>query len=121
MDIKWIDRVAAIYGVTSVLLVDRDGLIIAQAGSASEVIAPHSALMVQRLIEKVGLETIDRWLWTQCETNDMIISVANVDVGILVLTMRLDANLGLVRLEARNIRSSLKDRFSSARVGGGEG
>ena len=119
IDIRWIDRIAAIYGVSSVLLVDRDGLVIAQAGSASEVIAPHSALMVQKLIDKIGLETIDSWIWTQCETDNMIISIANVDVGILVLTMQPDANLGLVRLEAGSIRRSLKDKFTTATATGG--
>ena len=116
MDIKWIDKLAGIYGVTSVLLVDRDGLVVAQAGVASEIIAPHSALMVQKLIDKIGLETIDSWLWTQCETDKMIISIANVDIGILVITMQLDANLGLVRMEARNIRSSLQDKFSDRTI-----
>lgn len=113
MDTRWIDRISGIYGVTSAILVDRDGLVIAQAGSASEKIAPHSALMVQNLIAKIGVDTFEKWLWTQCETNDLIISIANVDVGIMVLTMRKDANLGLVRLETKNLRSSLHDRFSA--------
>jgi predicted regulator of Ras-like GTPase activity (Roadblock/LC7/MglB family) len=120
MDIKWMDRISGIYGVTSALLVDRDGLVIAGSGSASEVIAPHSALMVQNLIDKIGIETIDKWLWTQCETSEMIISIANVDVGVLVLTMKPDANLGLVRMEARNIRSSLQDKFTTPVAAGGE-
>jgi predicted regulator of Ras-like GTPase activity (Roadblock/LC7/MglB family) len=114
MDIKWIDRIAGIYGVTSVLLVDRDGLVVAQSGASSEEVAPHSALMVQRLIDKIGLATIDRWLWTQCEAAEMVISIANVEIGILILTMRPDANLGLVRLEAQKIRSSLRDKFVAA-------
>lgn len=111
MDVKWINKLDRIYGVESVLLVDRDGLVIAEAGDSSERIAPHSAMMVKKLIERVGVETVEEWLWTQCETDDMIISVANMGLGILVLVMESDANLGLVRMEARNIRRTLEETF----------
>ncbi len=111
MDVKWINKLAKIYGVNGVMLVDRDGLVVAQAGEVSEQVAPHSALMVKKLIDNVGVDTVEEWQWTQCETDDLILSVANMSLGILVLVMEPDANLGLVRLEARNIRRTLQETF----------
>ncbi len=114
MDIKWIDKLSQIFGVVSVMLVDRDGLVVAEAGRSSERIAPHSALMVKKLIDKIGLKTVEEWIWTQCETETFIIGIANVDIGIVVLVMEQDCNLGLVRLEVRNIRRKLSDTFINA-------
>ncbi len=114
MDMKWIDKLARIFGVTSALLVDHDGLVIAESGNADDAVAPHSALMVKKLIDSVGLETVSDWIWTQCETDTLVIGIANVDVGILVILMEPDANLGLVRLEARNIRRNLQSEFSAS-------
>ncbi|MDP8228760.1 MAG: hypothetical protein P9M15_04840 [Candidatus Electryoneaceae bacterium] len=112
METKWIDNISKISGVTAVLMVDHDGLIVTQAGTASQWVAPHSALLVKKLIEQVGINKMGEWHWTQCETEDIVVSIANVDVGILVLVMRPDANLGLVRIEARNIRNAIQKTFT---------
>ncbi|MFC2170583.1 hypothetical protein ACFLQJ_01240 [Calditrichota bacterium] len=112
MDMKWVGKLAKIYGVTSVILVDRDGLVISQAGEALDKVAPHSALMVRKLLNRIGVKIIENWLWTQCETDQTIIGIANLDIGILVLIMEPDANLGEVRLEARKLRGELRDQFS---------
>ncbi len=112
MDMKWIDKIVEIHGVTAALLVDHDGLIIAQAGTVSDMVAPQSALFVKRLIGNIGLDTVSKWEWTQFETNDMVLSIANVEVGILVLVMEPDANLGKVRLEAKKVKEELKRTFS---------
>ncbi|MBD3165992.1 hypothetical protein GF324_05305 [bacterium] len=111
MDIKWVDKLARIYGVNGALLVDKDGLIIADAGDTSEQVAPHSALMVKKLISRIGLQAFEEWEWTQCESEGMVIAIANMDIGILVLVMDADANLGLVRIEARRIRRTLREEF----------
>ena len=47
MDMSWMDDLARIHGVVSIMLVDKDGLVVAQAGRASDRIAPHTALMCQ--------------------------------------------------------------------------
>ncbi len=121
MDMKWIDKLARIYGVDSALLVDHDGLVIAESGSVEATVAPHSALMVKKLIDSVGIQTVSDWIWTQCETETLVIGIANVDIGILVILMEPDANLGLVRLEARNIRRSLQTEFSASLFPGNKG
>ncbi|MDP8208109.1 MAG: hypothetical protein P9L92_15700 [Candidatus Electryonea clarkiae] len=112
IDMKWVDKLSEIYGVTSVILVDRDGLVITQAGEALDEVAPHSALMVKKLLTRIGVKVVANWIWTQCETESVIIGIANLDIGILVLLMEPDANIGMVRLEARNLRSQLRDEFS---------
>lgn len=114
MNMQWINSIAEIYGVTAALLVDHDGIVIAQAGDVSDTMAPHSTLLVQKLIKNIGLETVNKWNWTQCETNDMVYGIANVDVGILVIVMKNDANLGMVRLHARAVRQDLKMIFSDS-------
>ncbi len=111
MDVKWLNRIAEIYGIKSALIVDRDGLVVAEAGEASDLVAPHSALMVKKLIERIGVQTMEDWFWTQCETPDTVISISNVEIGVLVLLMQPDTNLSLVRMEAGNIRNTLKQEF----------
>lgn len=111
MEAKWLDDISKISGVTAAFLVDHDGLIVSQAGMASQWIAPHSALLVTKLIDEVGLGKMGKWHWTQCETDDIILSIASVEIGILVLVMRPDANLGMVRIEARNIKNALQKTF----------
>lgn len=121
MNMKWVDALAEIHGVTSVILVDRDGLVFSQAGEASEKVAPHSALMVKKLLDKVGVEMVESWIWTQCETETLIIGIANLDIGILVLLMEPDANIGMVRLEARNLRKMFRNKFvDKSKVSAGE-
>ncbi len=112
MNLQWIDSLADIFGVTAVLLVDHDGIVIAQAGDVSGTMAPHSTLLVQKLIKNIGLETVNRWKWTQCETSDVVYGIANVNIGILVIVMKADANLGMVRLQARAIKEDLKKIFT---------
>jgi predicted regulator of Ras-like GTPase activity (Roadblock/LC7/MglB family) len=108
---EWMDRIASIYGVDCALIVDKDGLVICQAGEASERIAPHSALMVTQLMDKIGVRALDEWGWTQCGTEEVIIALSYVYVGILVMVMRTDANLTKVRIEAENLRHKLKKEF----------
>ncbi|HHE46469.1 MAG TPA: roadblock/LC7 domain-containing protein [Bacteroidetes bacterium] len=108
---EWMDKIASIYGVDYAYIVDRDGLVIAQAGEASDRIAPHSALMVTQLIDKIGVRALDDWGWTQCETEEVIIAFSYVYIGILVLVMHPDANLTKVRIEAENLRQTLKKEF----------
>lgn len=112
MEAKWIENIALIHGIKTAILVDHDGLVVAKAGEASDWVAPHSALMVKRLITEIGAETIRDWLWTQCDTEEFILSLVNVDVGILVLIMEPDANLGLVQVEAGNVRHAIKQTFN---------
>ncbi len=108
---EWMDRIARIYGVDCSIIVDKDGLVVAQAGEASDRIAPHSAMMVTQLMDKVGVSAMDDWGWTQCETEEVIIAISYVYVGILVMVMRPDANLTRVRIEAENLRQTLKKEF----------
>ncbi len=111
MEIHWVDRIANIHGVVSALIVDLDGLVMAQAGSTSEIAAAHSSLFIKKLVDKIGIQTMEEWLWTQCETENMIIAFSNVKVGVLVVMMSQDVNLSLVRIEAYSIRQALKDKF----------
>lgn len=111
MSDEWVEKINSIHGVDCSLIVDRDGLIISKAGSTSDQIAPHSALMVMQLMEKIGVQTMDEWRWTQCETEDLIIAVSYVYVGILVIVMRTDANLSKVRLETENLRGRMNRLF----------
>jgi len=108
---EWMNKIAAIYGVDCALIVDKDGLVICQAGEASERIAPHSAMMVAQLMDKIGVRALDEWGWTQSETEEVIIALSYVYVGILVMVMKPDANLTKVRIEADNLRHRLKKEF----------
>jgi len=108
---EWVERINGIYGVDCVLIVDRDGLVISKAGRASAQIAPHSALMVMQLMDKIGVETMDDWRWTQCETEDIIIAVSYVYIGILVVVMQPETNLSKVRIETANLRRTLSRKF----------
>ncbi|MDP8241261.1 MAG: hypothetical protein P9X24_19405 [Candidatus Hatepunaea meridiana] len=107
----WLDKITTIYGVECSLIVDKDGLVVSQAGSAPERIAPHSALMVKQLMEKIGVDTMDYWEWTQCETENAVISISYVYIGIMVIIMRPDANISKVRIEANRLRKSLSEKF----------
>lgn len=111
MEVDWIKKLADIYGVESAMIVDRDGLVVAKAGLASDRLAPHSALLVTRLIDQIGLKNIDEWQWAQCETAELTISFTNVYVGILIIVMKKDVNLSMVRLEAGKIRRAMKEKF----------
>ena len=108
---EWMDKIASIYGVDCALIVDKDGLVICQAGEASERIAPHSAILVTQLMDKIGVQALDDWGWTQCETEEVIIALSYVYVGILVMVMKTDANITKVRIEADNLRHKLKKEF----------
>ena len=108
---EWMEKIAAIYGVDCTLIVDKDGLVICQSGEASERIAPHSAIMVTQLMDKIGVRALDEWGWTQCETEEVIIALSYVYVGILVMVMKPDANITKVRLEADSLRQRLKKEF----------
>ncbi len=112
MEIKWIDNISAIRGVNSAILVDFDGIVVAEAGKMSDWIPPLSALMVKKLIDEVGADTFGEWLWTQCDTENVIISLVNVGIGILIVFMKPDANIGLVQIEARNVKQAIKETFS---------
>jgi len=111
MQVEWVERINDIYGVDCALIVDLDGLVISEAGKASAQIAPHSALMVVQLMEKIGVDTMDEWRWTQCETDDIIIVVSYVYIGILVVMMQPDTNLSKVRIETVNLRRILSKKF----------
>lgn len=108
---EWVEQIANIYGVDSSQIVDLDGLVVAQAGMASDRVAPHSVLLVKRLIEQIGVNTMDDWLWTQCETEGVIIAICFVYIGILVLVMQPDANISKVRIEADKLRRTLRGEF----------
>ena len=116
MKVKWLEKFAGIYGVKGALLVDHDGLVVAQTGDVSDQVAPRSALMVKRLVERIGSKIMEDWLWTQCETPNLIISISNVDIGILVLLMQPDSNLSRVRLEAMELRRTLGEEFGPQAV-----
>ncbi len=111
MTVSWIDNLTSIEGVNGALIVDADGLIIHEGGDASAELAPHSALMVKNLIDKIGIKTLDGWQWTQCRTGDLVLAVCNVYVGILVLVMSPDIDLGKVRKEAMSVRNTLLGKF----------
>lgn len=111
MEVRWVDRIANIHGVVSALIVDLDGLVMAHAGSTSDIAAAHSSLFIKKLVDKIGINTMEEWAWTQCETENMIIAFSNVQVGVLVVMMGQDVNLSLVRIEAESIRRSLKEKF----------
>lgn len=112
MDVKWIDNISTIRGVKSAILVDFDGIVVAESGKMSDWVPPLSALMVKKLVDQVGAETFGEWLWTQCDTENVIISLVNVGIGILIVFMETNANIGLVQIEARNVKQAIKETFS---------
>ena len=111
MNDEWVNKINDIYGVDCALIVDHDGLVISKSGKASAQIAPHSALMVTQLMEKIGVDTMNDWHWTQCETENTIIAVSYVYIGILIVVMRTDTNLSKVRIETANLRRTLSKKF----------
>lgn len=111
MNDEWVNKINDIHGVECVLIVDRDGLVISKAGEVSAQIAPHSALMVMQLMEKIGIDTMNDWHWTQCETEKTIIAVSYVYIGILVVVMQPDTNLSKVHMETANLRRTLSKKF----------
>ena len=108
---EWINNIARIHGVDCSLIVDEDGLVISKTGNASEKLAPLTTLLVKRLMEEIGLKSMDEWKLTLCETESVIIGISYVYIGVLVLVMRTDANLSLIGIEVDKLRQKLKDTF----------
>lgn len=115
------DELAAIDGVKSVALVDRQGLLLGMSGEASEELAPYAALLVKRMVEHIGEEDISRWQWTQTETPTGTFALALLPLGVLVIAMGKKANLGMVRLKVRRMqeRVTLEEMEREQKMEGG--
>ncbi len=116
-----LDEMAAIDGVRSVALVDRQGLLLGSGGEESEELAPYAALLVKRMLDHIGKDIISQWLWTQTETSKGIFALALLPRGVLVVATEKRANLGMVRLRVRQMQEhvTLDEKESEMKMEGG--
>jgi len=108
---KWIQPIVRHDGVISVVLVDHDGLTISSSDESSDLTASLSALLMEKILKEVEKNSVDKWSWTQFETENTIISIMNAGVGLLVIIMNHEADIEAVRNEAYVVKQDIYNSF----------
>ena len=106
MKSKWIKHLSRISGLDSAVLVDDEGLVISSvvaADDGAELTASLAALMLDKITRKLGSQLLKDWIWTECETDDSVIMIKNMGIGILVLKAKPSADSTLIRTETSKI------------------